>query len=325
LNEEFSHVHDVGSPLFGSSKPRERGSSPVLLARGRRDSDGLISFNLLPVETEDGVVPGRVSDTRLMLVHYWRRDRQAEVEAAAAIDAAPPLQELIPASEIYVNGAPVLPPHVPEPASTQPTRPDLLTALKSSGHIALPASDLSSGVNGTARDAASASSTLFVEPGNQETPPPARQAPSIFERRPREVADAPPPPPAESLLVKTPVPSEPAPSKRSSALSVQDRLADIVRRSEGALVEEPVETAQAKDHESVWAKFRASVDAVSRGEPHQFDPSLLLEPEPAEPPAAAARTSEPLDTHHPTSLRALEAFLRRVEIRRQQIESQSVA
>ena len=136
-------MHDVGSPLFGSSKPRARGSSTVSPLRGRRSGDdGLISFNLLPVETEDGVVPGRVSDTRLMLVHYWRRDQQPAAEAAAEIDAAPPRQEeLIPASEIYVNGAPILPSPVPETPSTQAARPDLLTALRgSSNHIPLPAS-----------------------------------------------------------------------------------------------------------------------------------------------------------------------------------------
>jgi hypothetical protein len=320
-------VHDVGSPLFGSSKPRERGSSTVSLLRGKRGGDdGLISFNLLPVETEDGVVPGRVSDTRLMLVHYWRRDQQAAAEAAAEIDAAPPRQEaLIPASEIYVNGAAVLPPAISEPASTQAGRPDLLTALRgSSNQIPLPPSGLTGGVNGTASNAAAASSSLFVEPVRQEAPPPVQKAPSIFERRPREAADA--PSPSTETLIKPPVPSEPAAPTGAWGASVQDRLADIVRRAEGALVEEqPVETAQEKDQEAVWAKFRASVDAVSRGEPHQFDPSELLKPEPAAQPAAAAVISEPLDTHQPSPLGALEVFLRRVAIRRQQIESQSVA
>jgi hypothetical protein len=294
------------------------------MLRGKHagDSDGLISFNLLPQETEDGVVPGRVSDTRLMLVHYWRRDRQAEAEAAAAIDSMPPAEELIPATEMYVNGSPVLPTSLPPAVTDEPpaqkARPDLLAALKSTGsHIPLPASGLAT--NGSARETTPVSSSLFAEPGKQE-PAPVKKAASIFERRPREVADEPPSSPAESLFVKTPPPSNPAASPRASGLSAQDRLGDIVRRT---LVEEPAEPAQ-KDEESVWAKFRESVDAVSRGEPHQFDPTLLLQETRAEPPAAV-QVVEPSDTSRVSAVRALEAFLRRVELRRQQIESQSVA
>lgn len=323
-------MHDPGSPLFGTSKPRERGNTPVSLLRGRRgaDADALISFNLLPQETEDGVVPGRVSDTRLMLVHYWRRDRQAEAEAAAAFDALPPREELIPATEMYVNGSPVMPTSLP-PAdvgqpSTQTARPDLLAALKSSSnHIPLPASGIAT--TGSPRDAAPASSSLFVEAGQQEAAP-VKKAPSIFERRPREIADEPPPSPTESLFVKTP-PSAPASSHRTSGLSAQDILGDIVRRT---LVEEPdVDPAQ-KDEESVWAKFRESVDAVSRGEPHQFDPTVLLQEARAEAPiavqsAAAVQAPEAPAASRPSPVRALETFLRRVELRRQQIESQSVA
>jgi hypothetical protein len=311
-------MHDPGSPIFGASKPRERGSTPVSLLRGRRgaDADALISFNLLPQETEDDVVPGRVSHTRLMLVHYWRRDRQAEAEAAAAFDALPPREELIPATEMYVNGSPVAPKSLPpadagEP-SPQKARPDLLAALKSSSsHIPLPASGLAT--NGPARDTPPPSSSLFVEPAQQETAP-VKKAPSIFERRPREIADEPPPSRTESLFVKTPPPSGPASSHRTSGLSAQDRLGDIVRRT---LVDEPdVDPAQ-KDEESVWAKFRESVEAVSRGEPHQFDPTMLLQEARAEA-SAAVQAPEAPAASRPSAVRALETFLR-------QIESQSVA
>ena len=325
-------MHDPGSPLFGTSKPRERGGTPVSLLRGRRgaDADALISFNLLPQETEDGVVPGRVSDTRLMLVHYWRRDRQAEAEAeaAAAIDAQPRREELIPATEMYVNGSPVVPSLPPADAgepSTQKARPDLLAALKSnSSHIPLPASGIAT--NGSPRDTAPASSSLFVEAAQQEAAP-VRKAPSIFERRPREVADERPPSPTESLFVKTPPPSDPASSHRPSGPSAQDILGDIVRRT---LVEDPAVEPPQKDEESVWAKFRESVEAVSRGEPHQFDPTVLLQEARAETPAAVQAPAgvpapEAPAASRPSAVRALETFLRRVEIRRQQIESQSVA
>jgi len=303
------------------------------MLRGRRgaDADSLISFNLLPQETEDGVVPGRVSDTRLMLVHYWRRDRQAEAEAAAAIDALPPAEELVPATAMYVNGSPVVPTSLPAAdagdPSTQRARPDLLAALKSSlNHIPLPASGLAT--NGSAPDPTPAASSLFVE-GQQEAAP-AKKAPSIFERRPREIADEPSSPPAESLFVKTPPSPDPAASSRTSGLSARDLLGDIVRRT---LVEEPaVEPAEPaeKDQESVWAKFRESVEAVSRGEPHQFDPTQLIQEARGEAPAAvqaAAAVQEPEPPAAPglSAVRALEGFLRRVELRRQQIESQSVA
>ena len=317
-------MHDAGSPLFGTSKGRERGgSAAVSMLRGRRgDSDGLISFNLLPQETEDGVVPGRVSVTRVLLVHYWRRDQQAAAEEAAAIDAAPRVEEPIPASAMYVNGSPVMPTPAPPAVTGEPpaqkARPDLLAALKSSGsHVPLPASGLAT--NGSARETTPLSSSLFVEPGLDETAP-VKKAPSIFERRPREVADAPPPPPTDSLLVKTPPPSNPASSVRASGLSAQDRLGDIVRRT---LVDQPAEPAQ-KDEQSVWAKFRESVEAVSRGEPHQFDPTVLIEETRADAPEAVQAPESP-ETPRRSAARALEAFLRRVELRRQQIESQSVA
>ncbi len=69
-HRESCHVTDAGSPLFGSSKARERGTGFSLL-RGRKsgDADGLISFNLLHQESEEAI-PGRVSETRLLLVEY---------------------------------------------------------------------------------------------------------------------------------------------------------------------------------------------------------------------------------------------------------------
>ena len=88
----------------------------VLHLRGRRgDSDGLISFNLMPVETslsaDPAPIPGRVSDTRLMLVHYWRRDQQAfaEAEAAAILetDAPAPVSDYstdYSTGNVFVNG-----------------------------------------------------------------------------------------------------------------------------------------------------------------------------------------------------------------------------
>jgi hypothetical protein len=284
-------VNDSGSPIFGSSKGRERGSSAFSFLRGRRsgDSDGLISFNLLPQETEDPI-PGRVSETRLLLVEYWRRDQRA---AARAADLTEPESAALPVSTVFVNGAPVVPPTsvdmpiaaqspfaveapmaarpVDEPQPTQaayadPNRKDFLSSLQAKSRPSQSASEPPAGTSGSSliidlpsssqgggasQPAGQSASALFAD----ETPKPAAapdRAKSLFEPRPRE-------------------------------------------------------TTPGAETESVFAKAAAAMPPLPT-------PVQMEEEAPAAP--------RPSDQR---KVKALEAFLRRVETRRQQLESESLA
>ncbi|HYN06598.1 MAG TPA: hypothetical protein VES67_04335 [Vicinamibacterales bacterium] len=287
-------MNDAGSPLFGSSKGRERGGSAFSLLRGRRsgDSDGLISFNLLGQESENPI-PGRVSQTRLLLVEYWRRDQRAAAAAAQATElSAMEAAAALPASAMFVNGAPVTPPTpstaVPafaaqppmaaqpaaEPRPTQaayadPNRQDFLSSLKSKSRPYQSGSD--------APVAASGSSSLIIESpsshknadGNGASDPMSQPAPALFVDG--DAAPATPPARTKSLF-------EPRPR----------------------------ETAARVETESVFARVAAAMPPAPT--PMPVEEEEIVAPDPNQP-----------------TVRALEAFLLRIETRRQQIESESVA
>lgn len=307
-------MNDQESPQFGSSKSRPGVGFSFLRGRRSGDSDGLISFNLMPQEsTEEDAppVPGRVSPTRLLMVHYWRRDQQAmaeadrrRAEAAAALDselsavssqpasASPPAAALpgdtMPAAAIPAAQAPTL----------DPNRQDFLSSLKSRRRpsvsappeaawsplvIELPSSTRSAEETGEAARGEDLGASLFVEPS--APPAPADEKPkSIFEPRPRETVSA-----------RTDVPSvfasaeaEPQPIVE---LDPQPIVEPVVVQSHAALTNEP------------------TADLMTEPEP-------VSAHEPAHASASQGRQAK---------IRALESFLKRVEQRRQQIESQSVA
>jgi hypothetical protein len=258
------------------------------LLRGRRgDSDGLISFNLMPApESEEPVVvPGRVSQTRLLLVHYWRRDQQAMAEAEAAELNAPAAASSFSAEApggVYVNGQLVTPPQAAEPAAPPPPvydakRPDFLSSLKSrvrqqrtaasdAANGPLFVDDKSPGLTADAPHAANPAASLFMEPGEST--------------------------------------AAPAESKGSS----------------GALfAESPLSEAERLIQENL------AILAGPRPEPVQPD-LVAAEPAPmqASTPVEAVEPRRPAQGR-PAKVKALESFLKRVASRRQQIESESVA
>ncbi len=290
-------MNDQESPQFGSSKSRSGASFSFLRGRRSGDSDGLISFNLMPQEsTEEDAppVPGRVSPTRLLMVHYWRRDQLAmaeadrrRAEAAAALDSDLSSGSSQPASA-WPSAFPMetTPAAAAQAPTLDPNRPDFLSSLKSRQRpsvsapaeaawsplvIELPSSTTSAGETGEAARGADLGASLFVEPG--APPAPAAEKPrSIFEPWPGETASA--PTDAPSIFARAE--AEPQPI-----------VEPVVAQSPAALTNEP-------------------------------PAKLVTEPEPvtAHPSASQGRQAK---------IRALESFLERVEHRRQQIESQSVA
>lgn len=264
----------------------------MLRARRSNDPDALICFNLLPQETteEAPTVPGRVSETRLMLVEYWRRDqRAAAIEASRAATA--PYGDL-PSSTIFVNGAPVspnfppagsepfaaappapeMPPPVPipvqEPAppTLDPNRVDFLSSLKSKRPPTPP-------------PAASANGPLIIELPSSSEFSPAPREPAQPAASSALFADAPPPAPA------------PAPERARSIFEPRPR--------------EVAPSRSESPSQSVFAKAFGDIPDV----PAEFFKE--------EPPVA--------NTARQVKIDALQAFLARVEHRRRQIESQSVA
>jgi hypothetical protein len=305
-------VTDQESPQFGSSKSRAAASFSFLRGRRSGDSDGLISFNLMPQESADEdapPVPGRVSQTRLLMVHYWRRDQRAMAEAerrladaAAALDSDP---SSVSSQPVSASSSPAAFPMETSPAAAMdtaaqaptldPNRQDFLSSLKSRRQrpsvsapaeaawsplvIELPSSTKSAEVTGEAARGADLGASLFVEPG--APPAPAAEKPkSIFEPRPRETVSA-----------AHDVPSVFAHEEAEP----QPIVEPLIVESPAALTNEPAA-------------------------------DLMTEPEPV-----SAHEPEPVSAHVPASqgrqakIRALESFLKRVEQRRQQIESQSVA
>ena len=306
-------MNDQESPEYGSSKSRSGAGFSFLRGRRSGDSDGLISFNLMPQEsTEEDAppVPGRVSPTRLLMVHYWRRDQRAMAEAEQRLaDAAAALALDSDLSSGSSQPASALPPHTPSPAALpmettpaaaaqapmlDPNRPDFLSSLKSRQRpsvsapaeaawsplvIELPSSTKSAGETGEAARDADLGASLFVEPG--APPAPAAEKPrSIFEPQPRETVSA--PTDAPSVFARAEADPQPI-------------VEPLVAESPAALTNEPAA-------------------------------ELVTEPEPV-----SAHEPEPVSAHASASqgrqakIRALESFLKRVEQRRQQIESQSVA
>jgi hypothetical protein len=269
----------------------------VLHLRGRRgDSDGLISFNLMPVETslseDPAPVPGRVSDTRLMLVHYWRRDQQAfaEAEAAALLETDAP----VPVSDystdystdnVFVNGEPVRPPQGTEPAlpppapAYDPNRPDFLTSLKSRVRE-----------QRTSATAGAANGPLFAD---DAASPPVAGAPGAAN------ADR----PSVNLFAESG--EQPAATAAAKATSIWDT---------------PMSDAE--------RLFQENLAILSGPRPAPAEQEAAAEPVAA--PMQASTPAEPVDVPNAgqgrqAKVRALESFLKRVASRRQQIESESVA
>jgi hypothetical protein len=295
-------VNDQESPQYGSSKSRSGASFSFLRGRRSGDSDGLISFNLMPQEsTEEDAppVPGRVSPTRLLMVHYWRRDQLAMAEAdrrladAAAAAALEPdlssnmLGDGAPgSSQPAASWAPSALPMQMTPPTLDPNRPDFLSSLKSRQRpsvsapaeaawsplvIELPSSTKSAGETGEAARGADLGASLFVEPG--APPAPAAEKPiSIFEPSPHETVSA----PTDAPSVFARAEAEPQPI-----------VEPLVEQSPAALTNEPLA-------------------------------GLVTEPEPVSAHASASQGRQ-------AKIRALESFLERIEHRRQQIDSQSVA
>ena len=303
-------MNDQESPQFGSSKSRPGASFSFLRGRRSGDSDGLISFNLMPQEsTEEDAppVPGRVSPTRLLMVHFWRRDQLAMAEAdrrlAAAAAAAALDSDLSSVSSQPTSALPApaaFPTETTPAAAAQvptldPNRPDFLSSLQKSRQrpsisgpaeaawsplvIELPSSTKSAGETGEAAGGADLGASLFVEPG--APPAPAAEKPkSIFEPQPHETVSA-----------RTDAPSVFA----TAEAEPQPIVEPLVVQSTAALTNEP------------------AADLVTEPEPVSAH-----EPEPVSAHASASQGRQ-------AKIRALESFLQRVEQRRQQIESQSVA
>jgi hypothetical protein len=277
--------------------------------RGRRgDSEGLICFNLMPAaESEDPVpVPGRVSTTRMLMVHYWRRDQQAmaEAEAAAVLETdAPAFDSDLSGDTVYVNGQPVRtqPPAEralpPQPPAYDPNRKDYLSSLKSR-------------VREQRAAAQSGSGPLFVD----ESASPAFTS---------SASDSPAPDhPAASLFAEPD--AQPAAATEASGASIFDPPA-------GGSVAASTATS------SLFAKDQSPLSEAER----LFQENLAIlapRPEPAEQEMAADLVAAPVQAITPAEVaevqksggrqakvRALESFLKRVAGRRQQIESESVA
>ena len=270
----------------------------VLHLRGRRgDSDGLISFNLMPVETslseDPAPVPGRVSDTRLMLVHYWRRDQQAfaEAEAAALLktDAPVPLSDSstdYSTGNVFVNGEPVRPPQGTEPPALppaapayDPNRPDFLTSLKSRVRE-----------QRTSATAGGANGPLFVD---------SPAAPAVAAAADASKADR----PSVSLFADSGGP--PAVTAETKDTSIWD--------------------APLSDAERL---FQENLAILSGPRPAPAEQETAAAPAAA--PMQASTPDEAVDVPkagqgRQAKIRALESFLKRVASRRQQIESESVA
>lgn len=275
------------------------------LLRGRRgDSEGLICFNLMPAaESEDPVpVPGRVSATRMLMVHYWRRDQQAmaEAEAAAVLETdAPAFDSDFSGDTVYVNGQPVrtqpraeqdLPPPAP---AYDPNRKDFLSSLKSR-------------VREQRAAAQSASGPLFVD----ESASPAFTSSTSDS----PAADH----PAASLFAKPA--AEPADATEAGGTSIFD----------------PGARGSASPG-SIFAKDEPPLSEAER----LFQENLAIlapRPDAAKQETAADAAPAPVQTSTPAEasevqkgggrqakVRALESFLKRVAGRRQQIESESVA
>jgi hypothetical protein len=269
----------------------------VLHLRGRRgDSDGLISFNLMPVETslseDPAPVPGRVSDTRVMLVHYWRRDQQAfaEAEAAALLETDAP----IPVSDystdystgnVFVNGEPVRPPQGNEPAlpppapAYDPNRPDFLTSLKSRVRE-----------QRTTATGGPATGPLFVDD-------PA--APALAGAADASKADRP------SVNLFGDSGEQPAATAATKATSIWDT---------------PMSDAERLFQENL------AILSGPRPTPAEEEPAAeaVAAPMQASTPAEAAEVPKGGQGRQ-AKIQALESFLKRVASRRQQIESESVA
>jgi hypothetical protein len=251
----------------------------------------LIGFNLLPAPpSEEPVpVPGRASETRMLLVHYWRRDQIAfaEAEAAAVLETdARPVEA--PVGGVFVNGEYVTPQGddraLPPPApALDPNRPDFLSSLKS--RVRPPSS----------APAGAAGGSLFVDEaissgssGASEKPLAASPAASLFSDSGDEQKSA-----AGSIFAEGESPLS------AAERLIQENLAILAGpRPEPAKQEAVAEPAPAPILSSAPDEV---VEAV----------------EPVEVATASPRRQ--------TKIRALESFLKRVASRRQQIESESVA
>ena len=190
-----------------------------------------------------------------------------------------------------------------KPPTFDPNRPDFLSSLKSRRQrpsvsapaeaawsplvIELPSSTKSAGETGEAARGADLGASLFVEPG--APPATAAEKPkSIFEPQPQETVSA-----------RTDAPSIFAHAEAEP----QPIVEPLVAQSPAALTNEPP------------AELVTEPEPVSAHEP---EPVSAHEPEPVSAHASASQGRQ-------AKIRALESFLERVEHRRQQIESQSVA
>jgi hypothetical protein len=292
-------VNDSGSPLFGSSKGRERGSSAFSFLRGRRsgDTQGLISFNLLPQETDDPI-PGRVSETRLLLVEYWRRDQRA---AARAADLAEAESAVLPPSAVFVNGAPVTPPTSLEtPIAVQSTVAGQQPAVAEPPMAARPVEE------------PRPTQAAYADPNRKDflSSLKARSRPSHSSSEPPAAASG------SSLIIDLPssshVPGDGASqpgSQSASALFAEEtpRPAAAPDRARSLFEPRPREAAAPAEAESVFARAAAAMPSLPAPMPMEEEAPV------APPPPEQGK------------VRALQAFLRRVETRRQQIETESLA
>lgn len=274
----------------------------MLRARRSNEPDALICFNLLPQETADEApsVPGRVSETRLLLVEYWRRDqRAAALEASRAASSV--YDGDLPASKMFVNGAPVspqltetppptapAPPPLPVQEAAPPPAPERPAAAAQAPALDPNRIDFLSSLKSKARPspapaASSATGPLIIELPSSSEPGAAPQEPA---------------PPAAASLFTQDAPAAPPPVERPRSV-FEPRAREVA----------PSQPAAA----SVFAKAVGEI------------PPLNVE---VEMPAVEFLKDEPapqVNTARQAKVDALQAFLARVERRRQQIESQSVA
>ena len=307
-------MSESGSPIFGSSKSRSGAGLSFLRGKRSGDSDGLISFNLMPQESAEDAppVPGRVSPTRLLMVHYWRRDQQAMAEAdrrlaeaAAALDADLPSNMLVngePVSSETAFASPALPPPAVLPMETTPA---------------------------AAMEPSIAAQAPTLDPNRQDFL-------SSLKSRQRPSVTSPPPAASGPLVIELPssnqYSSESGEAARSADLGASLFVepdapsAPAAARPRSIFEPRPREPVSDRTDAPVFARAEAELQPIVDPVVEQSPAALV-----SEPPADHVTEPEPVSAHASASpgrqakIHALESFLKRIEHRRQQIESESVA
>lgn len=329
---------------------------------GDADASGLLCFNLLPVESET-LPPGRVGDTRLMLVEYWRRTKRAEAAAAeasqaeAAVAAVP--ESVMP---VAVSGAAVSEPPVSDviglPVVTPPAPAEVAPVIADISQSVLEPVLMDSAPADTP-----ATGILAAEVSDPAPPRPTawsrlRRSLSAVGLKTAESSEgggtpARPlglsiegPTPADELLLlvnaaaaeatetqAAPLIGEPGPADQSGQINDEHLfvLTPVTASVVEALTDESDVDGLERDNQAGISPNRPAPPTdlpllAPFASDHAWNHAVSTWFE-AEPPGAGV-TAVPAASRNVSSrspIPALEAFLRRAEARRRQLESQSVA